>query len=492
MSRRSTTSSTANSGRSSQPSSVPGYGPRATIQYDDPDDDIEEEKEASSASDDPDTDDERWGDEVPNVVIRSPRSTEELAARYTAIKPSLEEFLCTKYESYFFVPVVVSPKDQDDIPVLVIIFDVSVSDELPTPNQMEPHVGDYFVIMVCRGQLNTSSSPSTHTQRQYHKQLMSGDSIQVKDGEHGTLGLFVQEDDKITGITCGHLFKEIEIGSDVCQPSLADLQSQILEVERQLAVVARRITMSTQADPEISRQRQDLETQLADLKALKGDNEIDTKANLCAGRVISWELRSVRYKNRRCYADWGLMSIAKDREPLPEPFNGSPSPEETDLYGLTWDDVSDFGELDFDMRVRKSGQRTGVTFGCVAGVHAGWINPKIRSRACSEYYVLQERRETDNFFAKRGDSGAAVITNDGDVVGFVHCSIEIQDVQVVCRPGSTTPDLRKIAERRDSAGEVDLHQLWFTYFVERSFVLIECATMVRDRARIAGTVFPNS
>jgi hypothetical protein len=304
----------------------------------------------------------------------------------------------------------------------------------------------------------------------------------------------VEEEDRLVGITAGHLLKGSAEGSNVMQPSLSDFKQQVEGVKRSLQLIKRKIAM-TKRQPnnvETLRQEQDtIESELASLMALIGKDDTETRKNLLAGQTIAWELRSVQFNGRRCYSDWGKMKVLKEREPTESPFEGFPSSEEKVLYGMEWADVADWGDLDFDLVVRKTGRRTGLTFGFVAGVHAGWVNPKVKSAPCSEYYVLQELHEEENFFAKKGDSGAAVVASDGTVVGFVHCVIEIKDVQIVCLPGGDVPDILTIASRRDSAGDVTNRQ-WFSYFNRRSFILIESAVMVKERAGLTGRIFPNN
>ena len=447
-------------------------------------------EEESESGDDP------WGDDIPDVIITAPRSDDEASTRYTAIKNNLEEFLSTKFESYFFAPVVVTPRDGHDIPVLVILLQDSDSNPLPTPAELESQVGGYFVLVLGKGNFDSvSSTTADHAGRNYHRLLMCGDSIEVTQGEHGTLGLFVEEEDRLVGITAGHLLKGSADGSDVMQPSLSDFKQHVEETKRSLHTIKQLIAMTKRQpnDVETLRQEQEtIESELAGLMALIGKDDTETRKNLLAGHTIAWELRSVKFKGRRCYSDWGKIKVLKEREPSQRPFVGSPSSEETVLYGMEWENVADWGDLDFDLVVRKSGRRTGLTFGFVAGVHAGWVNPKVKSAPCSEYYVLQELHDSENFFAKKGDSGAAVVASDGKVVGFVHCGIEIKDVQVVCLPGGDVPDILTIASRRDSAGDVDTNRQWFSYFNRRSFILIESAVMVKERAGLAGKIFPNN
>jgi len=444
-----------------------------------------------------DSDNEWWGDDIPNVIIRAPLSSDEASTRYTAIKPALEEFLSLKFDAFFFGPVVVTPRDGSDIPVLVILLDTYDSNPLPTPAELESLVGGYFVLVLGKGNFDSSvsSTTSNHAGRNYHQSLMCGDSIEMTQHEPGTLGLFVEEEDRLVGITAGHILKGSAEGSDVMQPSLSDFKQQVEDVKRSLQFIERKIAMIKRQPNNVETLRQEqntIEAELVCLMDLIGKDDTETRKNLLVGHTISWELRSVNFNGRRCYSDWGKMNILKEREPIESPFKGFPSSEEKVLYGMEWGNVADWGDLDFDLVVRKSGRRTGLTFGFVAGVHAGWVNPKVKSAPCSEFYVLQELHEEENFFAKKGDSGAAVIARDGTVVGFVHCGIEIKDIQVVCLPGGDVPDILTGASRRDPKGDVDTNRQWFSYFQRRSFILIESAVMVKERAGLTGKIFPHN
>ena len=440
-----------------------------------------------------------WGDDIPSVVIRAPTSTDALCEHYANIKEALEAYLVPRYPTFFFAPVVVTPRDREDIPVLVLLFDVPSKDQLPNVNDLHSQIGDYFILVIGRGEFGMTAG---ETQRpkgtKYHATLECGDGIQLKAKEVGTVGLFVEENEKIVGITAGHVMMGTNPGTDVIQPSLSDFKRQISDIEEQIETKKNQISMTRRRPQNVDILRQEkaaLESELTALRSLQGEDDDETRLNLLAGKSLRWELKSVKYKGRRCCSDWGIFQVLPEREPNETPFEKwrRPSTPETHLGSLEWKSVAGWTELDFDQYVRKTGRTTGLTFGFVAGVHAGFINPSVSSRPCSEYYVLQEFRADNNYFAKRGDSGSAVITNEGMVVGFVHSAIEISDVAIVCHPGEPgkeVPDLRKIAERRGSDGEVDLHRLWFSYFTGRSFILVESALMVRERAKLEGEIFP--
>ena len=159
------------------------------------------------------------------------------------------------------------------------------------------------------------------------------------------------------------------------------------------------------------------------------------------------------------------------------------------LSTKVWSSVNVFGHLKWDQLVRKTGHVTGLTFGFVAGVYAGW-NPGIpKCPPLTEFYVIEEKTRSDNRFAAKGDSGAAVITPEGNVVGFVVGVVDITDIEVVVDIQSKVPDILTIANRRRSDGSVDNNGLWWDCFEAKSFILVECAEMVKMRARIEEEIF---
>jgi hypothetical protein len=156
-------------------------------------------------------------------------------------------------------------------------------------------------------------------------------------------------------------------------------------------------------------------------------------------------------------SDWGLISIDAQRAPKEDVFYGLPP--EGQLSDTVWKDVQGFGPLMWDQLVRKNGRKTGLTFGFVAGVHAGWKPLQHgMNKSCSEYYVLDDHSMFSNMFADKGDSGAAVITDGGLVVGFVFAGIAITSVQIITLPGTRdTPDIKTTAVRREDDGSLDLN-----------------------------------
>ena len=119
------------------------------------------------------------------------------------------------------------------------------------------------------------------------------------------------------------------------------------------------------------------------------------------------------------------------------------------------------------------------------------LNPGIpKCPPLTEFYILEEKKSNDNRFAAKGDSGAAVSTTGGDVVGFVFGIVDVTDIEVIVDVQSKLPDILTIANRPRSDGSVDKDRLWWDCFNSESFILVECAEMVKMRAGIEAEIFP--
>ena len=103
--------------------------------------------------------------------------------------------------------------------------------------------------------------------------------------------------------------------------------------------------------------------------------------------------------------------------------------------------------------------------------------------------LSKKKKRNNNKFATKGDSGAAVITPEGNVVGFVFAMVNITDIEVIVNVQSKVPDIFTIANRQQSDGSVDKNELWWDWFESKSFVLVECAEMVKMRGSIKGEIF---
>jgi hypothetical protein len=62
--------------------------------------------------------------------------------------------------------------------------------------------------------------------------------------------------------------------------------------------------------------------------------------------------------------------------------------------------------------------------------------------------------------------------------------VDITDIEVVVDIQSKVPDILAIANRQRSEGSVDENGLRWDWFESKSFILVECAEMVKMRAEI--------
>jgi len=266
-----------------------------------------------------------------------------------------------------------------------------------------------------------------------------------------------------------------------------------MDIEHVQRMITRlQTTLKRKTDVRIRSEHEDdlrnFQQQLEVLQGLKGADDSESRKNLKVGKVLSYEFRPIVYEERNCMSDWGIFEVMDERRPEPNLFTSYP--ESGILATKQWDSVKQFGTLKWDQWVRKTGHVTGLTFGFVAGVHAGW-NPGIANcPPLTEYYVLEEKVDGYNKFAAKGDSGSAVITAEGDFVGIVFARLDLDEISVVVDVETKVPDILTIGRRRRSDGSVDDHRLWTEWFTSKAFVLVECAEMVRKQAGIQGEISP--
>jgi hypothetical protein len=102
--------------------------------------------------------------------------------------------------------------------------------------------------------------------------------------------------------------------------------------------------------------------------------------------------------------------------------------------------------------------------------------------------LFTREKESSNEFVKQGDSGSAVITNDGVVVGFVYAWTTINDVMLIMDHETGTLDIREFAKRRRSDGFVDIDHAYARTFDDTQFVLVESAEMIMQRSGVQGEI----
>ena len=320
-----------------------------------------------------------------------------------------------------------------------------------------------------------------------HENLQSGLSIGYGDVDIATLGLLVHEEggSNVIGLTAGHLIEEDSM--DIMQPGLLEFRRRVACLEDLATRVQNEIRKTNEPS-----QQQAYHLQLAsidsELKLLrqfnrpKGD---DVARSIRAGTVRKYEFRPYHYESRTCILDYCLFDVDDARKPQPPPIWLGNPPQEGDLGSVKWSPVKCWGRLTYDQPVRKEGRTTGETYGFVAGVHSSWKRKEFKI-TCSEYFVLEEGNLEDRntAFARKGDSGAMVIDNDGKIVGMIMALVKIRDIQVILHPITKAPDILEIVKQQHSNGSLDTNRAWFESFYNCSLVLVEDARMIVERANL--------
>ena len=148
---------------------------------------------------------------------------------------------------------------------------------------------------------------------------------------------------------------------------------------------------------------------------------------------------------------------------------------------IVWkSEASSIAELQWDIRVKKRGRSTGVTYGIIAGVHGVMKSSEGGPRR--EFWALPEASSLLYKFSDKGDSGALVWTDKGVAVGIVIAGwtaiAERPLVMAVILPNGYW-DTKNIPFFRHEDGSIDFTGL-LTFAVTRPLSLIESFKMVTD------------
>jgi hypothetical protein len=482
------------------PSMVPESPADTHIQYGESGDDSQSSDDEVDSVYSGDSDGDRiWSllwpkKKTAKAQVHSPISTESWSIEYTSNTKNLIETTLTKLGVIYFFALTVLRIGSIEAPVIVILTDSAENIGL-VQRSLEKIVQDNstYVWLFGKGTITPSANNSSDTKYpRYHKNIQAGDAIVARKDEAGTVGLLVRKPNsrRIHGLTAGHVFEDLPPGRPVIHPAVKHLRMDITDIRYRIQRLKTQLreVIEQSIRSKLEDDLRKFQNDLNNLYELKGANDNETRKNLKIGKIIASEFCPVLYKERNCLSDWGMFEVTRDRRPETIQFNSRPVTGVLD--NTEWKSVKQFGPLKVDQRVRKYGQVTDLTFGFVAGVHAGW-NPGIANcPPLTEFYVLEEKASRHNRFAQKGDSGSAVITAEGDLVGIVFAFIDVEEIAVVVDVESKVPDIMTIAHRRKSDGTVDDHQLWTDWYESESFILVQCAEMMRERAGIEGEIFP--
>jgi hypothetical protein len=128
-----------------------------------------------------------------------------------------------------------------------------------------------------------------------------------RSNKAGTAGLFIRKpnSESIYGLTVGHAIENLSLGSQVIQPARKHLEMDIDDVECRMQRLQHHIKSLT--DQILRSKYEDelrkFQNDLAVLYGLKGANDRETRKNLKAGEIVSYEFCPVFYKGRSYLSD---------------------------------------------------------------------------------------------------------------------------------------------------------------------------------------------
>ena len=424
------------------------------------------------------------------VFVRPPLSTERWTSTYSNhIKSPIKTFLSQKLISFFTTLVVLSeryPNAQPfEFPVIIILYDPDKEPNVPPSDDFTElsAYADEYVIVIAEGEwafLSDHPEGFPDTQK-YQQKLRSGCSIGAY--QNGTAGFFMKQDnDSYIGVSCEHVLGKTTSKRRVHQPWIQDFTKYVKRMDKDLRAAEIEMKATKNIITQHARKLEsDALTNLQNLVLpLKADTEDELRRNLSIGRTIKSEFDIVEYRGRQCISDWGWFYYGR-REMEHQRLRPT-GPDDDKLGGVDWEGVKAFGPLKLDAMVRKTGRSTGMTFGFVGGICGD--SKSGDDRKSDEFWVLEEKEVSMNWFARHGDSGSAVIDSDGCIVGIVMAHARINSVKIIVDKNSRVSQFGKIAERRKTDGSVDIDEMFGAYFEGERFILIESAEMVLERSEL--------
>lgn len=322
--------------------------------------------------------------------------------------------------------------------------------------------------------------------RAYHENWKCGISIGWNRKTATSGAILKNGSGEYCSITCAHLFKPQEnncIGLKVTQPSFEDFKAfykasvrhrKDCEQEWKLA-----IDQVSREDWELK--LREAETIVRNRDAIKHDTPEQYQAENEIACVVQSSYKVVDFEGRRCLLDYALLRLHSRLPSSSDRIQDLPPPRGY-LAKLDWEnDPTTVGRLRYDIRVKKRGCATGVTYGIIAGVYGVYKSRAEPARR--EFWALPEELSTGLYaFGDHGDSGSLVWTIDGEAVGIIisgwTIAFDKPKLHAAILPNRYW-DTKNIPFFRDKEGNVDFTGL-LTHVVSRPLCLIESLKMVLE------------
>jgi hypothetical protein len=429
--------------------------------------------------------DSGWGENLRDPVVRPPFSLEDCVVQYVNnIKPRLMEFLRGETDNYFVALVMLKANGEHDVPAIVIMSDEQCASEIPDVERFPREILDSdYVFVIGKGKYCAYSPIGERTPNLgYHNPMRSGCSIGAGPVKGGTAGLFLNDnqDNSHYGITCAHVLTENDIHT--YQPCVLDFFDRYTEVKaaRRAVYTEYRRAVGDAEKAVFAAEIRQLGQEWNLLKSLKAYQDSETMKRLEVGKGMRRELKVVQYNNRKCVADWAIFQV-NARNAIEREWYGSPRGGY--LGSLQWAAAGRIEEMSFDKAVRKSGRTTGLTYGYVAGLHANFLHPDIGSEGTDEFYVIHEETVFNQRFADQGDSGSAVIDNEGNAIGVLFGGWELIGIKVVL-DNRMKINIEHLQNYRQADGSWDIVGYVTGRLLGLPFILVQSLKMILQRSGV--------
>ncbi|KAI9773303.1 MAG: hypothetical protein M1839_002163 [Geoglossum umbratile] len=263
----------------------------------------------------------------------------------------------------------------------------------------------------------------------FKKEGQLGASIGIGNSS-GTLGGYValsigNNPPKVYGLTCHHVVRPNEIGgllpyseenkqNLVFQPSSVDMEDTFAEYKAAIAMTSSLIARHEKSISD-GMATENTYRYLEDQLAIKSRNEgtlsaaqsFDSKfgtIHATSGFLIS--------KRRNCSVDWALVEVDKHRQGS----NKTPGIALAGRPGFESSEVRGISTLMSTTKYSKTGRTTGTTFGSFSHIKSHVQLPD-NPGYTDEAVVMS--LQPGKFFSEKGDSGAFLLSPEGELVGLV-------------------------------------------------------------------------
>jgi len=429
--------------------------------------------------------------------IDAPLSTNPDAVFYTQyIEPALLETLEPLDFNFFFTLTVLHVPTLDNevlvAPLIVLLtsdeekFDVvrETVEQLWAQNDF-----DKYLVSISFGHDAASAADQVpfpyDLTTSYHEHWNCGISIGW-NSKTATSGAILQnsESGNYYSLTCAHLFEPHQnecVGFKVTQPSFEHFMAFYRSSELYMHHCRRQFQRETdqQSRETFELRYQAAQTFLLNLDEIKQDTSEEYQTENEVASVVQASHNVIDYEGRRCLLDYALLRL-DSRLPRSTDRIIDSRPSKGYLAEFAWEnDAITVGPLRYDIRVKKRGCATGVTFGIIAGVYGVYKSQPQRARR--EFWALPEALSTSLYeFGNRGDSGALVWTVDGEAIGIIIAgwtvAFDKPSLHAAILPNRYW-DTKNIPFFRDEEDNIDFTGL-LTHVVSRPICLIESLEMV--------------